>query len=192
MLKGRIWRLFRGGAIGSCTSLDSLLEELADTDSLERRKALWQEVIRRFVQDVERACRVAGHTDPQEMRGIILDEALRGVEPGSAKYFSRQLVRIMKKHLGQNAVSKVLHGIYLRQFLHELPVDLVPYVEGLLDQDGHVEWLADRRNENFKEVQKRCAEGSRALPHAIEREYDDAEIIDRTDGVWTIAKLKER
>ena len=186
MLTGRVWKLLFGSP-----SLDSLLEEIAETDSYERRKVLWQQVIRRFVHDVERACRVARCLEPREIACAIIDEALRGVGVDPAKDFSRQLVRIMKKHLGQNPVDKVIHNVYLRQFLHELPPKLVPYAEGFLDQAGHVEWLADRRNENVDEVRKRCEQVWAVLPRVIEQEYGNEAVVERTDGVWTVAKLRE-
>jgi len=177
---------------GPSMPLDDLLTEIAKERSLERRRALWEEVIRRFLHDIDRACGVAGCVDPRGTGGEILAEALRGVGADPVKYFSRGLVQIMKRHLGQDPVAKVVGSLYLRQFLHELPVHLLPYAAGLLDQAGHVEWLADRRSESLKDVQERCARAWDALPKAIEREYGDDEVADRTHGVWTIAKLKQR
>ena len=183
-----------GGRVapGPSRWLDDLLDEIAGTRSLERRKALWAEVTRRFIHDVERACRIAGVENSQERASSILDEALRRIGCEPAKCFSRELVRIMKRHLGDSPVRKVLRSLYLRQFLAELPARLVPYAEGFLDQEGHIEWLADRQYEDVEEVRERCREAWGALPRAVEKEYDNEEVVERTDGVWTILKLKER
>ena|SRR5437867_11936151 len=178
--------------LGPSMPLDDLLTEIAKEGTLERRRVLWEEVTRRFVHDVERACQIAGCVDARGTAGEIMAEALRGVGADPVKDFSRELVRIMKRHLGQDPVARVLPSLYLRQFLHELPAHLLPYGEGLLDQAGHVEWLADRRNESLEVVDKLCKEAWAALPEAIGREYGDTEISERTDGIWTITKLKER
>ena len=171
--------------------LDVVLEEIAETTSLAQRRALWAEVARRFNHDVERACQIARAAHPKQKAGEILDEALRSIGSEPPQYFSRELVRIMKKHLGEEPVGKVTRSVYLRQFLTELPTELVPYAAGLLDQQGHTEWLADRRSEKEEEVRKRCTEALERLPGAVEQEYNDEELAERTDGVWTIHQLRE-
>lgn len=178
-------------APGPSSSLDGLLDELAKTQSLERRRLLWGEIVRKFIHDVDRACRIAGDNS-RETASRILDEALRGVGPEPAKYFSRELVRIMRRHVDEMAVRKVLRSIYLRQFLANLPPTLVAYAEGILDQEGHFEWLAERRGEDVGEVRRHCQAAFEQLPNAIEREYTDEEVAERTDGIWTMRHLKER
>jgi hypothetical protein len=187
------WERYFGSsaAPGPSTSLDDLVEEIAQTPLLDRRRALWAEIVRRFVHDVDRACRIAAVPECRERTGQILQEALRWIGSEPAKYFSRELVRVMRRHLGDEPVRQVLRSLYLRQFLGELPPRLVPYAEGLLNQEGHVEWVAEARCEGLEEVRKRCEEAWRLLPVNIEKEYDDEEISDRTDGIWSILLLRE-
>lgn len=120
-----------------------------------------------------------------------MEEALRSIGPDPVAEFSRELVRIVGFNVGQKAVSVVQRTLYLRQFLHCLPRHLIPYVEGLLDCELDVELLAARRNEHLEKVSLLCAEAWAALPRAIESEYDDQDLATRTDGFWSIAKLKE-
>lgn len=179
-------------AIGPDEYLDDLLEEVGTTASLDRRRLLWREVERRFVHDVELACQIAQVPDPVEMAGTILAQAMRGIGSDATSYFSRQLAGLMKSHLGEEAVQKVLPTLYLRQFLAELPAHLLPYAEGLLNARGNFDVLAAWRVENVEIVRKRCAEAFDLLPRVIEKEYRDAEIVERTLGVWDILKLKEK
>jgi hypothetical protein len=187
------WRRWKGAeGPDPSTFLDTLLEELNEAHSLDRRRKLWEEVIRRFVHDVDRACRIAGAGDPRAVASKVLDEALRGVPAVAPEGFSVELDRIAMKHLGEPAVKRVRRSLYLRQFLSELQPSLIPYAEGLLNQDGRVEWLAEIRSETVQQVGERCREAFRELPDVVAQEYTGQEVSDRTKGVWTIALLKER
>jgi hypothetical protein len=172
--------------------LDDLLDEVARAGTLADRQQLWKEVSRRFVQDVERACRIAGVDRPREKAGDILAEALRDVIAEEPRYFSRLLVRIMKRHLGTAAVEKVWRSLYLRQFISELPDDLVPYVHGMLDQELRGDLLARQLHETEQTVRTQFKKAWELLVRRIEAEYDADEVADRTENVWTIERLKER
>jgi hypothetical protein len=192
ILLERLKGLLGARAIGPDAYLDDLLEEIATTESLDRRRLLWREVERRFVHDVELACQIAQVRDPAGTEGTILAEAMRAIGSEPTRYFTRQIDEIMKRHLGKQAVQQVLPSLYLRQFLAELPAQLVPYAEGLLNSRGDFKLLADWRGENVEDVKKRCDQAFQLLPQAIEKEYRDEEIVDRTLGVWDILKLKEK
>jgi hypothetical protein len=157
---------------------------------LEHRKILWAEVLRRFSPDVERACRIARAADPAALAGTILAQALRSVGSEPVRSFSRDLVTIMKRHLGEPAVLKVRRSLYLRQFLSELPPESLPYAEGLLNHEGRVERLAQALGQDVETVRQRSRAAWSRLAPAVEKEYDDEEVQDRTDGVWRIPEMK--
>lgn len=188
-----ILSLFRKrSGIGPSTPLDDLVRELAESGSLERKKILWAEVVRRFVHDVETACEVAGIPDPEKKAGTILDQALREIGPGrETQYFSRELIRIMTAHLGSEPVLKVQRSVYLRQFLYLAPEDDIRYAEGLLNYRGNKEWLAKAVSESPDSVRAGCKRAFRGLAKNL-GEFTDEEIRDRTDSVWTLLKLKDQ
>jgi len=173
----------------SSTLLDDLLEEIGGTNRLERRTLLWAEVTRRFVQDVERACRIAG-ANSVEKAAEIIDAALRGVGSEPAKYFSRDLVHIMKLELGTDAVSRVVNSLYLRQFVTELSRNRIRYLNAFLDNEMEIAWTAEALNESEDVVRTQIKYAWSQLVTAIQREYEDAEVIERTDGVSNYFKLK--
>ena len=173
----------------SSTLLDSLLEEIGSTNDLERRTVLWGEVTRRFIHDVDRACRIAGASNSRDTAAEILDRALRTIESEPAKYFSRDLVRIMKLELGASAVSPVVSSLYLRQFVTELPRERTRYLNAYLDNEFEFGWTADALNEAEDVVRTQVTEAWRRVAKAIQAEYEDADVADRTDGVWNYFKL---
>jgi hypothetical protein len=96
----------------------------------------------------------------------------------------------MKRHLGEPAVLKVRRSLYLRQFLSELPPESLPYAEGLLNHEGRVERLAQALGQDVETVRQRSRAAWSRLAPAVEKEYDDEEVQDRTDGVWRIPEMK--
>lgn len=126
--------------------------------------------------------------------GRIFEEVLRGISAsaGSEKHFSRQLVAVMGRRLPPEAVREVRTWLYLRQFFYLVRGDRErSYLQGLLDQDGRTDWLAQERNEPESTVRAGCAQALKELVAAIEDEFDNDEIIERTDGVWDLARLKD-
>ena len=153
---------------------------------------LAEEVIRRFSQDVERACRFASATDSQGDAAEIIDAALRWLGPEPSKYFSRELVRVMKVKLGTDAAYRVTIALYLRQFVTEIrPRRLIPYVRAFLDNDMEWEWTAEALHEDEQVVRRRVKSAWDRLIKAIRSEFADADLSERTDGVWTYFKLEQ-
>ncbi len=168
--------------------LDDLLEQIMTADDLPRRTALWAEVSRRFIHDVERACRIAG-ADSREKAAEILDRALRTIGSEPARYFSRDLVRIMKIELGTEAVDHVIGSLYLRQFVTEIPPVRSRYLNAFLDNELEFGWTAETLNEAEDVVRDAVKDAWSRLVRAIQREYGEAEVVERTDGVWDYFKL---
>lgn len=187
MVFERLKRLFEPEL--ASTFLDDLLEEIGTTDDVGRRTVLWAEVTRRFVHDVERACRIAG-TDSRAKAAEILDRSLRTIGSEPAKYFSRDLVRIMKVELGTEAVGHVVSSLYLRQFVTELPRDRIRYLNAFLDNELEFAWTAEALNEAEEVMRPRVQDAWGTFVKAIRREYEDAEVAERTDGVWTYFTLR--
>lgn len=185
---------FFGGwsEIGPATLLDDLVSQIADVDNLARKRILCEELIRRFVHDVDRACRIAGVTDLEAKRGAIFDQALRGIASarGSEKYFSRDLVKILTVHLGPEPVRKVWRSLYLRQFLYVLGAE-ASQVEDFLNYQGRAEWSVAREAGTPAQIEERWARAMKRMRTAIPAEFDDEEIRERTDGVWSALKLEE-
>jgi hypothetical protein len=172
------------------TFLDDLLDEIASTDVLERRTILWAEVVRRFNQDVERACRVARVSHPREEAAKILDAALRWVGSEPAKYFSRELVRLMRGRLGTAATDRTIRMLYLRQLVTEVPHGLIRYANAFLDNEMEMNRTAETLNEDPALVERRVREFWKALREVVPKEFSDVDLSDRTDGVWTYLKLR--
>jgi hypothetical protein len=194
MSTGDFVRSLLGGwsDVGPSTPLDDLVSQIAEADDLVRKKLLCKEVIRRFAHDVDRVCRIAKVADPEAKSGAIFDEALRGIPSakGSEPYFSKELIKVMSKHLGPGPVQEVWHSLYLRQFLHVLGAD-ARNAEDLLNYQGHAEWLSQRGAESPEQVAARWTRAMTRLREEIPREFGDEDIRKRTDGVWSAQKLKE-
>lgn len=194
MSTGGFIRSLLGGwpDVGPLTPLDDLVSQIAEADDLDRKRLLCKEVIRRFAHDVDRACRIAKVADPQAKSGAIFNEALRGIPSakGSESYFSKELMKVMSRHLGSKPVHEVWHSLYLRQFLHVLGAD-ARYAEDLLNYQGRAEWCSLRGAESSEQVEARWTWAMTRLRKEIPREFDDEDIRKRTDGVWSAEKLIE-
>jgi len=165
--------------------LDELLDDIADTTDREHREQLWAELCRRFIQDVERACRVVSGAGSQERAQQILDQAIRTIGSDAPAFFTRELVRIMRRELGTVAVELVIRSIYVRQFVTLLPLKLTRYLEAFLDNESQFDWTAERLNEPIETVKARVGEAWRALEKVVRRTYSAAEVAERTEGYWT-------